>query len=103
VKNLFIGTHSFRNFTSKVEDQNDFVRTIYDIKFVEREDHSYSLIFEGSGFMMYQVRMMVANIVMAAIGKISLDEVKNLLNQKDRNITNYCYPPEGLYLVDVKY
>ena len=31
------------------------------------------------------------------------DEVKNLLNQKDRNITNYCYPPEGLYLVDVKY
>ena len=42
-------------------------------------------------------------IYMAAIGKISLDEVKNLLQEKQRNITNYCYPPEGLYLVDVKY
>lgn len=103
VKKLFIGTHSFRNFTSKVEDQNDFVRTIFDIKFVEHEDHSYSLIFEGSGFMMYQVRMMVANIVMCAIGKISIEEIKKLIVQKERTITNYCYPPEGLYLVDVKY
>lgn len=102
-KNLFIGTHSFQNFTSKVEDKDNFVRTIFDIEFKENDDNSYSLIFKGSGFMMYQVRMMVANIVMAAIGKISLDEVKNLLNQKERNITNYCYPPEGLYLVDVKY
>lgn len=103
VKNLFIGTHCFKNFTSKVEDKDNFVRTIFDIEFKENDDNSYSLIFKGSGFMMYQVRMMVANIVMAAIRKIPLDDVKNFLNQKERNITNYCYPPEGLYLVDVKY
>ena len=85
-KNIFIGTHCFQNFTSKVEDKDNFVRTIFDIEFKENDDNSYSLIFKGSGFMMYQVRMMVANIVMAAIGKISLDEVKNLLNQKDSSI-----------------
>ena len=103
VKQLFIGTHSFKNFTSKVEDKNDFVRTIYDIDFKDNGDNTYSLIFKGNGFMMYQVRMMCANIIMTAIGKINIEEVKELLKKKERTITNYCYPPEGLYLVDVKY
>ena len=103
VKNLFVGTHCFKNFTSKVEDKENFVRTIYDIEFKENSDNSFSLIFKGNGFMMYQVRMITANIIMAAIGKIPVDEVKKLLTQEERNITNYCYPPEGLYLVDVKY
>ena len=53
--------------------------------------------------MMYQVRMITANIIMAALGKISLNEIKKLLTQEERQITNYCYPAEGLYLIDVKY
>ena len=103
VKDLFIGTHCYKNFTSKVEDKDNFVRTIYDIEFKENNDNSYSLIFKGNGFMMYQVRMIVANIIMASQGKIKVEEIKKLLTQEERNITNYCFPPEGLYLVDVKY
>ena len=102
-KDLFIGTKNFKNFTSKSEDKNNFVRTIIDIKFLIHEDETYSLVFEGSGFMMYQVRMMVANIIMAATGKISLESIQNLLEMEERKITNFCFPPEGLYLVDVKY
>lgn len=102
-KNLFIGSHCFKNFTSKVDDKDNFVRTIYDIEFKDNGDNSYSLIFKGNGFMMYQVRMITANIIMAAFGKISLNEIKKLLTQEERQITNYCYPAEGLYLIDVKY
>ena len=102
-KDLFIGTHCFKNFTSKVEDKNDFIRTIYDIEFKINDDKTYSLVFKGNGFMMYQVRMLAANIIMTAIGKLDFNEVKELLTKKERTITNYCYPPEGLYLVDVKY
>ena len=102
-KDLFIGTHCFKNFTSKVEDKNDFIRTIYDIEFKINDDRTYSLVFKGNGFMMYQVRMLAANIIMTAIGKLDFNEVQELLTKQERTITNYCYPPEGLYLVDVKY
>ena len=102
-KDLFIGTHCFKNFTSKFEDKNDFVRTIYDIEFKTNDDRTYSLVFKGNGFMMYQVRMLAANIIMTAIGKLDFNEVKELLTKQERTIKNYCYPPEGLYLVDVKY
>lgn len=103
VKQLFIGTKCFKNFTSKPDDKDNFVRTIYDIEFKDNGDKTYSLIFKGSGFMMYQIRMMAANIVLAASGKIPVSEIENLLTSEERTITNYCFPPEGLYLVDVKY
>lgn len=103
IKDKFIGTHNFKNFTSKVEDKDNFVRTIYDIKVVKNDDSSISLFFNGSGFMMYQVRMLAANIVLYSSGRIKEEEIDELLNKDERSITQYCFPPEGLYLIDVKY
>lgn len=99
---VFEGTHCFKNFTSKKEDKLNFKRNISKIE-VSQYDEMLELDFTGSGFMKYQVRMLVANIMAYSSGKITKTEIKKLLNAEERTITNLCAPGDGLYLVDVKY
>lgn len=103
IKKYFIGEHNFMNFTAKPEDFSNFIRTIYSIKIEKLDNDIYKLRFEGNGFMTYEVRMIVANIVLFSSNKIGEDEIKNKLNSQIRDITSYCFPPEGLYLYDVIY
>lgn len=103
IRELFVGEHNFMNFTAKPEDFQNFIRTIYSINIAKDDKDIYKLRFEGSGFMTYQIRMIVANIVMFSAGKITEKEIRNKLNSDTRDITSYCFPPEGLYLYDVIY
>lgn len=99
---IFKGMHNFKNFTSKKEDKMNFIRTISKIDFSIYEN-IIEITFVGSGFMKYEVRMIVGNMLAYASGKITKKEIETKLNSKKRDITNYCSPAEGLYLVDVKY
>lgn len=99
---LFYGRHDFRNFTSKEEDEQGFVREIYDIHVLTPKDH---VIFEiqGSGFMRYMVRMIVGTLLEIGMGRFSVDETARLLDNPERDFVNYKAPPNGLYLVKVDY
>lgn len=103
ISKIFIGTHCYKNFTSKKEDKDNFVRTIYKIKIIKLNKSIIKLVFEGNGFMMYQIRMIVANMVFFSSSRVSSNEIISRLNSDERSITPYCFPPEGLYLKDVKY
>ena len=35
--------------------------------------------------------------------KISLDDIKKIINAKDRTLTPQTAPPQGLTLIDIKY
>ena len=56
---LFIGKHNFKNFTTnKIEEVESFDKTIYDVN-VKESKNKIEITFYGSGFLRYQVRMMV--------------------------------------------
>ena len=99
---LFIGTHDFKNFTSKETDKNNFVRTIFefDVNLVES-----TLIFKitGSGFMRYMVRMIVGTLIEVGLNKINEDDISALLDSRIRSISPYKAPAEGLFLMNVTY
>jgi len=99
---LFAGRHDFRNFTSKEEDDDGFVREIYDISVSRLKDH---IIIEiaGSGFMRYMVRMIVGTLLEIGMGRFSVAETAKLLDNPERHFVNYKAPPNGLYLVKVDY
>ncbi len=99
---LFYGRHDFRNFTSKEEDQEDFVREIFGIHVFTPENH---LIIEisGNGFMRYMVRMIVGTLIEIGMGRFTIEETAQLLDNPDRHFVNYKAPPNGLYLVKVDY
>ncbi|NCA97384.1 MAG: tRNA pseudouridine(38-40) synthase TruA [Bacteroidia bacterium] len=99
---LFQGRHDFRNFTSKEEDDNGFVREIYAMNISTPQDH---VIFDlqGNGFMRYMVRMIVGTLLEIGMGRFSVEETRRLLDNPDRDFVNYKAPPNGLYLVKVDY
>ena len=99
----FVGKHNFQDFTSKEEDEGGFIREIYTIK-VDKKDNNISVVFEGNGFMRYQIRNMIGAALNVANKKEDLEFVDyHLKEDKNREIISYKAPANGLYLVDVLY
>ncbi len=99
---LLVGEHNFMNFTSKEEDESNFIRNIYsiDIK-LDKDIITFSLT--GNGFMRYMVRMIVGSLVEVGLNRMSIDDIKNLLSIGVRKQTQYKIDACGLYLVKVNY
>ena len=99
---LFVGTHNFQNFTSKEEDEENFIRRIESIDF-NIQDNVLKIEFLGNGFMKYQVRKIVG--VLLEVGKQKIDEkyILEFLNKSERDIVTFTAPPQGLYLKKVIY
>ena len=99
----FVGQHNYQDFTSKEEDEGNFIREIYAIK-VDKNGNDVFVTFEGNGFMRYQIRNMIGAALSVANKKESLDFIDyHLKEDKKREIISYKAPANGLYLVDVLY
>ena len=115
---IFKGTHNFTNFTKRF--QKTTTRTIDDIKVtkVDLEDYhkrefpnlhdTLSPIFidiYGESFLWNMVRKMMRAFVDVAIGKMTLDEVQDLLNPpQDAPRANIkVMEAEYLILMDIQY
>jgi len=99
---LFYGRHDFRNFTSKEEDEADFVREITGIHIL-KDGGILAIEVVGDGFMRYMVRMMAGALIEVGLGHLNVEQLASLIDTKEREIVNYKAPSCGLYLVDVIY
>lgn len=101
----FEGTHDFKDFTSKEEDDDQFVRTIFSVETRHiPEANQFLITFNGNGFMRYMIRDMVGAALAVAARKEKEDFISHhLSDKKEREIISYKAPAEGLYLVDVNY
>ncbi len=97
-----IGEHDFKSFKASGTSSKSSVRTIYDAK-VTREGEIVTIELTGNGFLYNMVRIISGTLVDVGIGKIKPEEVKEILEAKDRLKAGKTLPPTGLYLVDVKY
>ena len=99
----FVGKHNYQDFTSKEEDEDNYIREIYSID-VNVTDDLINVRFVGNGFMRYQIRNMIGSAISVANKKESLDFIDYHLNSnKKREIISYKAPASGLYLADVLY
>ncbi|MGN1343614.1 MAG: tRNA pseudouridine(38-40) synthase TruA, partial [Traorella sp.] len=100
---VFIGTHDFTSFTSsKIHEEKSRIRTISECS-VYQKDEVIQLIFKGDGFLLYQVRIMAAVIIEAGLHHLEIEDVKEMLEAKDKHVCRYKADPCGLYLVEVNY
>ena len=102
--NKFVGTHNYQDFTSKEEDEGNFIRTIYSIDVIKEND-LLRVVFNGNGFMRYQIRNMIGAAINVANSKEPLEFIESHLKEDKtkREIIAYKAPASGLYLVDVLY
>jgi len=98
----FVGKHDFKNFTSKDEDEANFIRTIKDIK-VDKKDNIYEIVLEGDGFMRYMVRDIIGSAFAVATSSVSLSKVISHLDNENRDILPYKADAKGLFLLEVIY
>lgn len=100
--NILIGKHDFTSFVAASGIKEDMVRTIYDINF-NVENNILTISFIGDGFLRYQIRNMVSELVEIGEDKKTKEELKKILESKDRKKAGKTFSPVGLYLNDVIY
>ncbi len=65
--------------------------------------HLVTIVITGKSFLYHQVRNMVACLVDVGRGKLKPDDVKEILEKRDRSYASGMAPAQGLFLVDVEH
>ncbi|WP_288339677.1 tRNA pseudouridine(38-40) synthase TruA [uncultured Allobaculum sp.] len=100
---VFEGEHDFTSFSNaQIDERKPRTKTIYRIC-IQEEPKGLRLIFVGTGFLRYQVRMMSAALIALGEGRITVDELKVMLEAKDKHASRFNAPAKALYLVQVGY
>ncbi|MBQ6630783.1 MAG: tRNA pseudouridine(38-40) synthase TruA, partial [Romboutsia sp.] len=73
------------------------VRTVYSINIKEDND-LIEIYFEGNGFLYNMVRIMSGALIDVGHKKISPQDIKRMLEEKDRSKSSDTAPAKGLYL-----
>lgn len=98
-----VGTHDFSSFNATRKDEiEDQVRTIYKIE-VKRRGSLVTVDYYGDGFLRYMIRMMTGALIEAGKGKITAEDIQNIMEKMDKTACNYNVPACGLYLIEISY
>jgi pseudouridylate synthase I len=99
----FVGTHDFSAFAAnRGKPEKSTVRTIYSVA-VRRRRQFIMIEFDGDGFLYKMIRLIVGSLVCCALGKSHIEEVTGQLAATEISHRRLAAPPEGLFLVRVRY
>jgi tRNA pseudouridine38-40 synthase len=97
-----IGRHDFTSFRSSICQAASPVKTLDRLE-VERAGEEIRIHAASRSFLHHQVRNMVGTLKLVGDGRWSPADVAAALAAKDRRAAGPTAPPEGLYLVEVRY
>ena len=72
-------------------------------KVFEMPNNRIYIELTGNGFLYNMVRIIAGTLVDVGIGKIKPEDIKKIIESKDRSLAGKTLQPNGLYLVSVKY
>ena len=98
----FEGEHDFSAFKASGTSSKNSVRTIYKAEVIEDGDR-IKIELTGSGFLYNMVRIISGTLVEVGEGKIEVQDIPKIIEEKDRKKAGRTLPPQGLYLVEVEY
>lgn len=98
-----VGTHDFSSFVSRKSGKTNFVRTVFDAKVVQLADKLYAFEITGDGFLYNMVRIIFGTLVSVAYGKLKPEDIKAIIDAKNRSKAGKTMPAEALYLKNVEY
>ena len=98
----FIGEHDFAAFCASGSSVKDTVRTIYECN-VCRNGDTVKLVICGNGFLYNMVRIITGTLIEVSSGKITENEIDEIILSRDSSRAGYTAPACGLYLDYVTY
>ncbi len=97
-----VGRHDFASFCSAHAGVEDTVRVIYALDIVSVGDE-LRIRVTGNGFLYNMVRIIVGTLLRVGRGFYTPEQVKEILESKNRRAAGVTAPPQGLKLVEIKY
>ena len=99
----FEGEHDFKAFKASGTSSKSSVRTIYKAEVYEMPNNRIYIEITGNGFLYNMVRIIAGTLVEVGLEKIKPQEIKEIIDSKDRKRAGKTLPPNGLYLLKVEY
>jgi tRNA pseudouridine38-40 synthase len=110
---LVVGEHDFTSFAAvdpeRVErmaaEENTHttnIRTIFSSTWI-REGDELIYTVRGSGFLHHMVRNLVGTFLLMGKGTVALEDLRRILEARERTAAGPTAPASGLYLVGVEY
>ena len=107
----FVGTHNFKRYVTKPNENTSFEREIIsasietNTRFTGKNTPTNSYVFKVSskGFLRYQVRLMMAALIDVGNGTYTVDDIKNSLINFDEEPMKHNAPSSGLNLHKVNF
>ena len=100
---LFLGTHDFAGFSAPLGNPEiSTVRRIVD-SVLRRCGDLVTFEVEGNAFLPHQVRRMAGVLVDLGRNRMTIDEMKGILDRRSDSRVAHSLPPQGLCLVGVTY
>lgn len=96
------GEHDYTSFKSSGTSSKSSVRTIYKAEIIEDGEKIY-IELTGNGFLYNMVRIIAGTLVEVGLGKIEPEEIKNIIEKKERILAGKTLPAHGLCLMEVQY
>ena len=100
---FLIGTHDYSCFCATGTHVKDRVRTIIDIEIKTCDDGLIEIKLESHGFLKYMVRNIIGTLIEVGRGKRKPEEMKVIIESRNRKIAGVTAPACGLFLKEVKY
>lgn len=96
------GTHDFSAFMAAGSKITDPVRTVYSCS-VHRDGDIIYIRISADGFLYNMVRIICGTLIEVAKGNLNFDDIRRIIDSRDRSLAGATLPARGLYLVDVEY
>ena len=97
-----MGEHDFSSFKSSGTSSKSSVRTIYAAQ-VLKEQERVIIQLTGNGFLYNMVRIISGTLLEIGLGNMQPEQMKEILEAKDRQKAGKTLPAYGLYLMNAEY
>lgn len=97
-----VGPHDFKSFCAVNHDAKTTVRTIYSA-IVDKEGDMITFQITGNGFLYNMVRIIAGTLIEVGKGRIRPENIKNIMEARDRQKAGPTAPAHGLTLVEIEY
>jgi len=108
-----VGEHDFTSFAAVDPERGredepvspDSARNVRSVFASKWERCSEELVYTvcGSGFLHHMVRNLVGTFILAGKGTLQVQDVRRILEARNRSAAGPTAPASGLYLVNVEY
>jgi tRNA pseudouridine38-40 synthase len=100
---VFLGKHDFKSFAgNRHYEMETTVRTLTRCE-VRRQGPLLTFVIEGDGFLYKMCRGIVGTLVQLGRGRFSADDLRHMLDARDRRVAGMTAPAHGLVLWKVFY